>query len=406
MMNHFIIFHHKSRRFAEYVAHYSSIEEMVEKGRATSEIRNLPDNNNKSFAELPDALRRLLFFAKPDVVICYDNGMLPIRPIFAFEQTNHVPARDHWLQRFNNLVGCAQIGVPGAFVLPFDLSQRPKFGGELDSAFFYAYDRVMEIHQTPFYIAEWESSDKKTLNIDAEYADLPVHTSTPMLKTMSFLNSVLVSAINGTPVSLLLQERLIVDLRNDMRRRAYSPVPQIGDFERLMKNMADGDFLSWEQVKNWLQRKGIEIPDNIPDRIKKRTRSLIFTPIADERGKTPEQVRESLNKRIKDKGADPYLGQPLAFDYIFCRLGKTPYERDANLIIDLSMLSFEDFSCYHSKVWESCPLKHKELSSIRNVPEYTMYLTEGCAQVMKNFLRVYSFTADLIVFKEGLVYFS
>lgn len=405
-MNHFIIYHHKTRRFAEYIEHYSNIEQLVIDGRAGSEIRNLPDNNNVAFAELPDELRNLLFFAKPDVVICYDDGTRPIRPVFAFELTNHVPARDHWLQRFNNLVGCAQIGVPGAYVLPFDLSSHPKFPSKLDSAFFYAYDRVMEIHQTPFYIAEWESADRYVLNIDATYADLPVHDSEPISKTLSFLNKVLESAINGTPVNLLLQERMIIDLRDDLRRRAYSPIPKIGDFARLKKNMSNGEFLSWENFQRWLRNKGIVIPDNIPDRIVKRTRNLIFTPIADERGKTQKQLRDSLNIRIKDKGADPYLGQPLAFDYIFCRLGKTPYERDANLIIDLSMLSFEDFSCYHSRVWDSCPLQYNNLADIRNIPEYTMYLTEGCAQVMKNFIRVYSFTADLIVFNEGLVYFS
>lgn len=113
-----------------------------------------------------------------------------------------------------------------------------------------------------------------------------------------------------------------------------------------------------------------------------------------------------MNIRIKNKGADPYLGQPLAFDYIFCRLGKTPYERDTNLIIDLSMLYFEDFSCYHKKIWDRCPLQNENLNDIKNIPEYTMYLTEGCAQVMKNFIRVYSFTADIIIFREGMIYFS
>lgn len=405
-MNHFIIYHHKTRRFAEYITHYSNIEQMVANGQAASEIRKLPDNHTVGFAELPDELRRLLFFAKPDVVICYDNGIQPIRPVFAFELTNHRPARDHWLQRFNNLVGCAQIGVPGAYVLPFDLSRHPRFPSKLDSAFFYAYDRVMEIHQTPFYIAEWESADQSTLDFDAAYADLPVHSSGPIVKTMSFLNMVLTSAMNGTPVNLLLQERMIVELRDDMRQRAYSPIPQISDFARLKKNMANGGFLSWPEIRAWLGNKGIAVPGNIPDRIVRRTRNLIFTPIVQDRGQAPEQLRARLNTRIKSNGADPYLGQPLAFDYIFCRLGKTPYERDANLIIDLSVLSFEDFSCYHSKVWADCPLQHNDLSAIRNIPEYTMFLTEGCAQVMKNFLRVYSFTADLIVFKEGLVYFS
>lgn len=405
-MNHFYLYHHKSRRFAEYVYQFSKISSMISSGIATYSIENLPDNNSTKFAELPEELRKLLFFAKPDVIICYDNGSAPIRPVFAFELTNHVPARDHWLQRFNNLVGCAQIRVPGAYVLPFDLSLRPSFAGKLDSAFFYGYDRVMEIHHTPFYIAEWESSDKANLDLDRLYSDLPSHDSEPIQKAFAFLNKVIDSVISGLNVELLLQDRLIVDLRNDMRKRAYTPIPQIKDFERLAKNMPDNDFLAWAEIVTWLSGKHIAIPKNLPDRIAKRQRNLIFTPIADSRGKNEEQLRNSLNVRIKDKGADPYLGQPLAFDYIFCRLGETPYERDTNLIIDLSMLCFRDFSCYHTKIWNHCPLQNADLNDIRNIPEYTMYLTEGCAQVMKNFIRVYSFTADIIVFKEGMVYFS
>jgi hypothetical protein len=379
---------------------------MVAAGTATVEKCNTPNNNSPLFSELPKGLRELLFFAKPDVVICYDNGRLPIAPIFAFEVTNHVPARDHWLQRFNNLVGCAQIGVPGAYVIPFDLSNRPQFSGVLDSAFFYAYDRVTEIHGTPFYIAEWESSDKETLNSDAAYADLPDHESTPIARTFEFLNKVIATAISGNSASSLVNERIIVELKDDLRRRAYSPVPAISHFERLTKNMPDGRFLTIRETKEWIENKGITMPSNLPDRIEKRNKNLIFSPVVQERGRTQDKLRDSLKVRIHDKGGDPYLGQPLAFDYIFCRLGKTPYERDSNLIIDLSLLHFSDYSRYHKKIWEACPLQHDSLDNIRNIPQYTMSLTEGCAQIIKNFIRVYAFTADIIVFNDGMVYFS
>lgn len=284
-MNHFYLYHHKSKRFAEYVYEFSKVSSMVSDGIATYSIENLPNNNSTKFAELPEELRKLLFFAKPDVIICYDNGLLPIRPVFAFELTNHVPARDHWLQRFNNLVGCAQIGVPGAYVLPFDLSLRPSFAGKLDSAFFYGYDRVMEIHRTPFYIAEWESSDKANLDLDSLYSDLPAHDSEPIKKAFAFLNKVMDSVISGLNIELLLQDRLIVDLRDDIRKKAYTPIPQIQDFERLAKNMPNNGFLTWIEVVAWLSKKGITIPRNLPDRIAKRQRNLIFTPIADQRGR-------------------------------------------------------------------------------------------------------------------------
>jgi hypothetical protein len=41
----------------------------------------------------------------------------------------------------------------------------------------------------------------------------------------------------------------------------------------------------------------------------------------------------------------------------------------------------------------------------KDVPRYTMALREGEAQVVKNFLRIYAFAADVIVFREGILYF-
>ncbi len=401
-MARFIIYH-DDLQFAKYIKDYSNIKKYEAAGY-TIEIVEMPDNNQKSFPQLPEHLRHLLFFAKPDAVICYDNDIEPIIPVFAFEITTAVPAQDHWLQRFNNLVGPAQMHIPGAYILPFDLSNRKKFKGSLDSVFFYAYGRVMDIHKTPFYISEWASSDKNRLDTDPNYGAYPPHDSESMINTFSFLNRVMDYAVKGIPFGQLMKERLIINLLDDMRSRSY-PKPQISDFNRLREKK----YLSLAEIDNWLSSigNGLKLPRELPDRIKKRAnKNLIFSPIAESNGKNLSELRTKLNTRIKDKGGDPYLGQPLAFDYMFCRLGETPYERDANLIIDLSVLRFSDFSRYHQSVFSKCPLQYSTFSDINNLPQYTMYLTEGCAQVMKNFLRVYSFTADIIVFEDGVVYFS
>ena len=39
------------------------------------------------------------------------------------------------------------------------------------------------------------------------------------------------------------------------------------------------------------------------------------------------------------------------------------------------------------------------------IPIYTLHLGSGLGQVMKNFVRLYSFAADLIVFSDGILYF-
>jgi hypothetical protein len=135
-MTTFIFYHHKNLPLARYVAHYADLQKIVSGAKVRFE--SLPQQSSEdAWAELPFRLRKLLFFARPDVVICLDDGVKPVHPVFAFEITTHVPARDHWLQRFVNLVGCAQEKVPGAYIMPFDMTNHPKFSSSLDSFFFF-----------------------------------------------------------------------------------------------------------------------------------------------------------------------------------------------------------------------------------------------------------------------------
>jgi hypothetical protein len=366
----------------------------------------LPQKNNSlSFAKLPEGVRKLLFFSKPDLVVCLDDGLRPVRAVFAVDATEHVAARDHWIQRFPNLVGCAQERVPGAFVVPADMPNRPNFRGKTDPFFFFTYDRVMEIHQTPIYIAEWVSSDGASLEGDSDFRDLPPHDSLGMRKLFEFFNRVLEAAMKGQELSSLMRERLIVELRQELRRVAYgSSIPSICDFDRLKVNMPENRPLETAELSRWLAGKGLSLPEDLPDRIAKRDRHIVFSPLT--RVQDREKARKSLKDRIAAKGGDPYTQQPLVFDYLFCRLGPTPWERDANLVIDLSVLSFSDFAEYVKDVWARSPLRHTEFSEIKKeIPIYTLHLEERLSLVMKNFVRLYAFAADIIVFRDGLLYF-
>jgi hypothetical protein len=72
------IYHHKEPAWPDYLRRYSVIGEMERAKQVIVEIGSLPQQNaHPEFATLPEALRRLLFFAKPDVVICLDDGVSP-----------------------------------------------------------------------------------------------------------------------------------------------------------------------------------------------------------------------------------------------------------------------------------------------------------------------------------------
>jgi len=398
-------FHHKSDKWIDYIREYSDVATLEAAGTISVTRGSLPGaNNDASFAQLPEALRRLLFFGKPDVVICLDDGIRPVRPIFALDVTEHVSAADHWMQRFPNLVGCAQEGVPGAFVTPGDMPARANFVSAKQPNFYFLFDRVIEIHQTPLYIAEWPSSDGKGLDGDAKYHDLPPHGSEGMAHTLNFLNLVLERAVKGQDFRSLMRERLVINLRSSLRAQGYRKLPQIGDFGRLKANMPDNRMLSGPEMSSWLADRSLGLPSPLPERISKRESYLIFAPRIQK--ESSDDRREAMLKRIAEKGGDPYGPQPLVFDYMFCRLGPSKLERDSNVVIDLSFLEFSDFAEWIQKIWVNSPVGSTSYDEVASkMAVYSLHLTEPLIQVVKNFVRWQIFAADLIVFKDGVIAF-
>jgi hypothetical protein len=398
------IFHHKERSWPEYLLRYSHIGALRSAGLITTDIQSLPQQNaHLEFGMLPEPLRRLLFFAKPDVIVSLDDGIRPVRAVFAIDVTEHVAARDHWIQRFPNLVGCAQEGIPGAFIAPRDMGARAKFAGKTDPFFFFAYDRVVELHNSPIYIAEWPSSDSANLDTDDLFGDLPPHDSAGVVNVLHFLKLSLEASLHGRDFSGLVRERLIVDLRNEVRKIGYQKIPLISDFDRLKINLPNGRPLTPTEFEAWLNARGHTLPNHLPDRIRKRNRSLIFSPTLK---RNPAKDRANLLDRIKKRGGDPYTQQPLVFDYLFCRTGPTPAERDTNFVIDLTLLKFADFASYISEAWKASPLQYTDFSEVESqIPRYTLHLSSGISQVVKNFVRLYSYVADIIIFEDGILYF-
>src|SRR5262249_10144285 len=150
-----------------------------------------------------------------------------VQPVFAFDVTEHVAARDHWIQRFPNLVGCAQEGVPGAFVAPRDMPNRPRFGGRTDPFFFFAYERVVEVHQTPIYIAAWPSAAGVQRDGDSMFGDLPPDNSIGMRRAIDFFDLVFAASLKGRDLKTIMRDRLIVDLRDELRHIGYRQIPKI-----------------------------------------------------------------------------------------------------------------------------------------------------------------------------------
>ena len=97
---------------------------------------------------------------------------------------------------------------------------------------------------------------------------------------------------------------------------------------------------------------------------------------------------------------------PLAFDFMFCRLGQSHYERDVNLIIDLSELCYDDFIGFAKTIHNSSPISVKGIPPIDQLSRLALHLTDGYTHEIKDFIRQYCYAADLIILSDLVIPFE
>ena len=312
MEDKWTLYYHKekSRTLAEFLRDLSQLK----KYPGSVQIESLPNNNvGNEFARLPRSVRKLLFFGHPDVILSYNNGIEPEKAVFAWEITDAKPATDHWMQRFPSLVGACELGVPTVFILRFK-ADTEKWSGHLESEFFYAYDRVMEIQQIPIYLADWLPDATGKFAFDKDYPDVPDRSSDSMIDTLEFLNKVIDYAIHGKNFHNLIRERLLVELRNKIKVRIHE-VPTPTEYKRLILGNPSG-YNNWSEVESYIKTRTTFSITHIPNRIRLRSKSLIFVP-RPEFHKGKRKLKETLLSRITKKNGNPYNGMPLAFDFMF-----------------------------------------------------------------------------------------
>jgi len=401
MTDKWILYYHKekSRSLADFLRDQSNLSLY----RANLTIESLPNvNTGKEFARLPRSVRKLLFFGHPDVILVYDNGIESEKAVFAWEITDAKPATDHWMQRFPSLVGACELGVPSVFILRF-VSDTSNWSGKLESEFFYTYDRVMEIEQIPIYLADWLPDSTGKFAFDQDYPDVPDRNSDSMVDTIEFLNKVIEYSIHGQDIHRLIKERLLVDLRNKIKVRIHD-VPKPEDYQRLTVSSATG-YSNLEQVKEYINQKTTYRVNHLPNRILLRDKSIIFVP-RPQYHRGVRTLKETLISRIQKKNGNPYNGMPLAFDFMFCRLGPSTYERDINLIIDMSEVEYSAFISFVQTIHNSSPIASGSIPQKEEISRLSLHLTEGYTHEIKDFIRQYCYAADLIILKDFVIPFE
>ena len=132
---------------------------------------------------------------------------------------------------------------------------------------------------------------------------------------------------------------------------------------------------------------------------------MIFVP-RPEFHKGKRVLKETLISRIIAKNGNPYNGMPLAFDFMFCRLGPSTYERDVNLIIDMSEVSYSEFISFAKTIHNSSPIATKGIPKSDEISRLSLHLTEGYTHEIKDFIRQYCYAADLLILKDFIIPFE
>jgi Holliday junction resolvase len=353
------------------------------------QIIRLPKNDKISM--LPLNVRKILFFGRPDVIITYSDNKQNEHAVFACEVTKAAPARDHWMQRFTSSIGPCIAGVPSAIILPFEIFNQV-WKGKVDSEFFYVFKRVIDFHKSPLCIVEWQAKKKGQESEDKEFTKAPDRNSKPMVHLIEFINLVIEYTIKGKNFDDLLQDKTFKIFYDDIKSK-ITEKPEPSGHPGRVEAMTTTKMLSWLN-----QQKGCE---NILEKSYMRKKSIILTPKKDDK-----KAKESLITRIDKRNGNPYNGIPLAIDYLFCRTGPSKYDRDTNLILNLSTeLDYDEFMHYFRKIHDASIIT-KGIPSKKTISALSVTLTEGSIWSMKDVIRQFCFVSDVIVLKDCVIPFS
>jgi len=348
-------------------------------------------SNTKDFVRNPDLIKDLLYLDKPDVIVTMGE---PERPIFGVEFCGEAGTGHNYFQRVARIVAAAERGTPFAYVFP----ERKWVRREKDEGWDY-YNPLMfqtliqigRFHRTPVLGFFWEadlSRGKSTegyLTFDEQYPKLPDRTHSEIKALSQFLNLTVEYAQRNQPFSSLVFEPFYGHREAWMwekfharaGNRTWSPLTSC--------KVIPTDELETE-ICNLMGKERLELPPYI----KARQESVVY------------------KNYCRTFRGDPYAGALCAVDYLWCRNGPTVRHRYRNLVLHFANASYQQVvEMYGGYYQRKCPFREqvteppRESGTLRHL---TLHLKEGCRYTKKKELRILCFIADVILFKDGVLF--
>lgn len=240
----------------------------------------------------PPEVDNLIVYDRPDVILV-NNG----KPVVTIEKTREVPTGHNVGQRVARLVRSVELGIPTIKFFPFDARKHGTHSSvcNLNARLLLAFENMWKIHSTPMMAVNWKSDSHGEL-LEDESADKQLQV---------LLAGYIKSGFNSGC---------------DEFRKARAD--QISEYSsRCEKYEAYGSpppSLRIEETADLVRELGIPSSSSDGRKLLHKHESVIY-----EIGMTEEKCRRE----------DPYTGTQFIYDYLYCRNGPKPEDKNRNLIL-------------------------------------------------------------------------
>jgi len=375
-----------------------------------------------SFHKVPDHIKKILYLDAADMIVEYNS-----EPIVCIEETKEAGTGHNSMQRFARIAAAAENNVPAIYIMPEAaiISRKLTRGREhvnvtrwdsINPIVFQAFNSVMEIFKIPtlffYYPSDYRKytdspddsphADSKGIIFNSDfirYPGCPTENDSEMQRLFEVLNTIIRNAIDGNPVSSLIDKRVIRNRQHWMQREFYQ---KLGNrhIEELSPITATKT-IPTEKLLTYLSNYTNCETEDISELLSSREQTIIYQCDAKFRG-------------------DPYAGTLAAIDYLMCRQGKTYEERDSNLVLCFGIvtekdhtLSIESSKCsVNDFIHTVCNSRSKNLLTIehfedldpKDIGRYYMQVRYGSTYSKVKHIRVFSYFADAIIFTDGALW--
>ncbi|WP_417681999.1 hypothetical protein [Pseudidiomarina aquimaris] len=353
--------------------------------------KKMPTRNDTGvYADLPAHVSDILYLDKPDLIISMIHDGHE-KPLLSIEFASCTPQYQHALQRFSRMLASVSAGCPSVLIMPF--RKRSNDGKSIytrSSAIEYGSVKLMDVYNTPCFILDW-SHDENDFLLNEDGMQYPFLDTEDMINLGRLIEACIESRQDVDYCGSLSQKKVVHDLRDSNRVNAYrNGVPTIanpsgGEGKSQVKldlKPTEDVFKEIESLSKFHQA----LCKSAPSYIKNREQSLIFYPT-----------------RVSAHAGDPYVGMIGYYDVAFTRYGQSVRDRYYNLVAYAKDVSIKEVTDVMSSfVDNKCPFANGLTPN--NSKMYNYHLKNGCKETKTKPLRIYSELADIIIFKDGVLF--